>query len=268
MGDVVNGLLGSTKLDKPDATTELPYTDGKFRPVLKKWINSLTDLEVYTPHLDARIDLADITEERENFYNGNAVSQMNLFYRNDIERTLEPNLLVRIDACLQRLSEWREVEQYTETIILKYYPHGSGATTLGRLLLWKEKEEYRCAVLKKIGEKTGQQISELQKILYKALGTSPLHIPPVLIFVDRISDEQDRQLSEELNDNKTKCVLLKTILLDEPTEDDSGDLILGKLDDTEIKRVRGILCFFPKERAERADEKLQSEKSFKCLESV
>ncbi|XP_028399331.1 sterile alpha motif domain-containing protein 9-like [Dendronephthya gigantea] len=266
--DIIKGLLGPIGLDDPDATTELPYLARRLRPVLSKRIKSLTDLEVYIPHPDLSSELEDIKKAKESFYMGNAISQMNLFHKDAIERTLETKLIRCIDEHLQELqnfsSDMETVEQYTETVTLNY-ESGSGATTLGRQILWKKKEEYRCAVVKKISEKTEYQISQLQKFLYETLDTNPAHIPPVLILVDNFPEKQVHHLSDLLSKNKTKCVLLTTTPLDKSTGNQANDFTLGKLDNTEIDRVRGVLSTLESERAKEAVKVLDRERRFVWL---
>ena len=262
--NILKALLGSVEFGEPDATTELPYLDGSLRPVPSKRINSLTDLEVYIPYPDLSCELDDINKAKENFYMGNAINQMNLFHNDAIERTLEKKLLYHIDECLQELSTLEVVELCTETVTLRY-ESGSGATTLGRQILWKKKEEYRCAVVKKISEKTEYQISQLQNFLYETTETSPIHIPPVLIFVDNFPEQPVHHLSDRLSKNKTKCVLLSTIPLDKSTKEHHDDLTLGKLNNTEISRVRGVLSSLKNERAKEAAKVLDREKRFMWL---
>jgi hypothetical protein len=254
-------LLGSVEFDEPDATTELPYSDGILRPVLNKRIKSLTDLEVYIPHPNLSSELEDIKKAKENFYMGNVISQMNLFHNDAIERTLETKLIRRIDECLQELSSLEEVDLYVETVTLRY-ESGSGATTLGRQILWKKKENCRCAVVKKISEKTDYQISQLQTFLYE---TSPSLIPPVLILVDNLPEQQVHHLSDKLSKNKTRCILLSTVPLDKLTKDNADDFILGKLNNTETSRVRGVLSTLMSERREEAAKVLDRERRFVWL---
>jgi hypothetical protein len=257
----VKALLGSVEFDEPDAKTELPYLNGTLRPVRNKRIKSLTDLEVYIPHSNLSSEFEDIKKAKENFYMGNVVSQMNLFHNHAIERTLETKLISRIDECLQNLSSLEEVELFVQTVTLRY-ESGSGATTLGRQILWKKKENYRCAVVKKISEKTDHQISQLQKFSYETSETSPLLIPPVLILVDNLPEQQVHHLSDTLSRSKTRCILLSTVPLDKSTKDNADDFILGKLNNTEISRVRGVVSTLTSERKQQAAKVLDCEKRF------
>ena len=260
----VKALLGSVEFDEPDATTELPYLNGTLRPVLNKRIKSLTDLEVYIPHPTLSNELEDIKLAKENFYMGNTLSQMNLFHNDAIERTLETNLLRRTDDHLEDLSSLEEVELFVETITLRY-ESGAGATTLGRQILWKKKVKYRCAVVKKITEKTDYQISQLQKFLYETSETSPLHIPPVFILVDNLPEQQVHHLSDKLSRSKTRCLLLCTVPLDKSAYEIEDDFTLGKLDNTEADRVRGVLSTLKSERKNEAAKILDRERRFVWL---
>ena len=261
--DNVNALLGSVEFDEPDATTELPYLNGTLQPVLNKRIKSLTDLEVYIPQPTLSNAFEDIDKAKEDFYLGNTISQMNLFHNHAIERTLQTNLLSRIDDYLEGLSSL-EQELFVDTITLRY-ESGAGATTLGRQLLWKQKVKYRCAVLKKITEKTDYQINQLQKFLYETSETSPLHIPPVFILVDNLPEQQVHHLSDTLSRSKTRCLLLCTVPLDKSAYDIEDDFTLGKLDNNELDKVRGVLLTLNSERREEAAKVLEREKRFMWL---
>ena len=136
----LEALLGSNKFDELDAKTELPFIDGKLRPVYCRKINSLTDLEVYIPYSDLSIKKDERSKAKENFYMGNAINKMNLFHNDAITRTLGKKLLRHIDECLKNLSTQEVVELCTETVTLRY-ESGSGATTPGRQILWKKREK-------------------------------------------------------------------------------------------------------------------------------
>lgn len=259
--DSVKGMLGPIYYE-PGATTDLPYMNGKPRPVMNKRLNSLTDLEVYVPKPKLENSLKAIIKAKENFYMGDVIKQLNLFHRHDIERTRADELTSCIEKCLKRLSDPSEVTRHVNTISLSY-ESGSGATTLCRRILWNKKNTYRCAVVKTISSNTDYQIDELQRFSYE---TSPSFIPPVLVLVDNFPEQQVNHLVDKMSERKTKCVLLQTIpiaRLTEVTDDDVA--VLGQLDNTEIERVKRVLVEVDGKdngRREAAAKVLEREKRF------
>lgn len=205
----VEEMLGDVAYEDATATTELPFWNGKFKSTLNKRINSLTDLEVYLPKPKLSSSYREAKVTRDNFYKGEVIKQLNLDNNDDIERTLETELTQRIDRCLKRLSvESPDDTAYVEIVSLSYEP-GSGATTLGRRILWNKRCFYRCAIVKTITESTDHQIQELHRFGYET-GQWPI-IPPVLILVDNSPEHQVQNLRDKLSGRNAKCVLLNTI---------------------------------------------------------
>ncbi|XP_046857816.1 uncharacterized protein LOC124451237 [Xenia sp. Carnegie-2017] len=271
---IIMELIGEDELEEPDATVELPYIHGHHRPVLNKRIKSLTDLDIYLPRPPLSKNLEEIKKAKKNFYMGNAISQLNLFYRDAIDRTLETKLSSRIDEHLRNLSSLESFcrssddEFFVETVTMRY-ESGSGATTLGRQILWKKRDTYRCAVVKKITDATHYHITQLQKFLYETSDFDPLHIPPVLVFVDNFSEQQVHRLSDKLMTSKTKCLILNTVPVGKQTNTEVDDFLLGKLDDTEKRLVLGVLnsleSTFQNERITKAAKVLDREGRFMWL---
>ena len=259
----VREMLGPNNFHDPKATTDLPHLGG-LTAVLNKRINSLTHLEVYCPKSSLTPSVKEIKEARDNFYKGDAIQQVNLFHRHDIERTLQDKLTRQIDSRLKKLSSLYEQEYtgFVETVNLSYEP-GSGATTLCRRILWDKRETYRCAVVKTIETDTDYQINELQKFSYE---TGSSFIPPVLILVDKFPEQNVFRLIDKLSERKTKCVLLNTIPITNVvmgSEDDNAEL--SQLDDVEIERVKKILVDVEDkddEKKRAAEERLKRERRF------
>ena len=261
--DNVKEMLGPIQyFDEPGATTDLPYLDGKPKPVLNKRLNSLTDLEIYFPKPKLDQSFVAINKARENFYMGDVIKQLNLFHHHDIKRTRANRLTFRIDKCLKLLSDASEVTRHVETVSLSYEA-GSGATTLCRRILWEKKSTYRCAVVKTINGNTDYQIDELQKFLYE---TSPSFIPPVLVLVDNFPEQQVRRLVDRMSERKTKCVLLNTVPIANWVDGADDDVAeLGQLDGTEIDRVKQVLLDVSgkdEKQREAAAKVLEREKRF------
>lgn len=260
----VEEMLGDVAYEDATATTELPFWNGKFKPILNKRINSLTDLEVYFPKPKLTSSYREVKAARDNFYKGEVIKQLNLDNNDDIERTLATELTQRIDRCLKRLSaESPDDTAYVEIVSLSY-ESGSGATTLGRRILWNKRAFYRCAIAKTITENTDHQIQELQRFGYE---TGQWLIPPVLILVDNSPEHQVQNLRDKLSGRNTKCVLLNTIptakVLEKKIQDDC--LKLGKLDKEEIQRVKKILSNVEEKNEREKDaavEKIKREKRF------
>ena len=261
----VEEMLGEVAYEDATATTELPFWNGKFKPTLNKRINSLTDLEVYFPRPKLSSSYREVKAAKDNFYKGEVIKQLNLDNNDDIVRTLETELTQRIDRCLKRLSvESSDDTAYVEIVSLSYEP-GSGATTLGRRILWNKRRDYRCAIVKTITESTDHQIQELQRFGYET-GQWPI-IPPVLILVDNSPEQQVQNLRDKLSGRNAKCVLLNTIptakVLEKKIQDNC--LKLGKLDREEIQRVQKILTNVEDKNEQEKDaavEKIKREKRF------
>ena len=258
----VKEMLGPIQYEEPGATTDLPYLNGKPRPVLNKRLNSLTDLEVYFPKPKFVNSFRQIERTRESFYMGDVIKQLNLFHNHDITRTRAAELTSCIDKYLKRLSDPSEVTRHVETVTLSY-ESGSGATTLCRRILWDKRDTYRCSVVKTISSNTHYQIDELQKFLYE---TSPSFIPPVLVLVDNFPEQQVRHLLDKMTERKTKCVLLNTIPMAKLAKGNYEDVAeLGQLDDTEIERVKRVLVDVKNKddrRREKAAQVLERERRF------
>ena len=260
----VEEMLGDVAYEDATATTDLPFWNGKFKPILNKRINSLTDLEVYFPKPKLSSSCREVKMARDNFYKGEVIKQLNLDNNDDIARTLATELTQRIDRFLRLLStESPEDPAHVEIVSLSY-ESGSGATTLGRRMLWNKRVFYRCAVVKAITENTDHQIQELQRFGYE---TGQGIIPPVLILVDNFPEHQVHNLREKLSGRNTKCVLLNTIPMAIQLEKKSHDdcLKLGKLDREEIQRVKKILSNVEDKNEEEKDaavEKIKREKRF------
>ena len=204
----VADMLGDVAYEDVSATTELPYWNGKCKAILNKRINSLTDLEVYSPKPKLSSSYKEVKAVRDNFYKGDVIKQLNLNNNDDIERTLTSELTRRIDQSLGLVSEESSEDGTHVEIVSLSYESGSGATTLGRRVLWNKRDTYRCAVVKAISETTDHQIEELQTFGYE---TCHDLILPVLILVDNFPEHQVHSLREKLSRRNTKCVLLNTI---------------------------------------------------------
>ena len=260
----VEEMLGDAAYEDATAKTDLPFWNGKFKPILNKRINSLTDLEVYFPKPKLSSSFREVKAARDNFYKGEVIKQLNLDNNDDIERTLATVLTQRIDRSLKILSgELPDDTAYVEIVLLSY-ESGSGATTLGRRILWNKRVFYRCAIVKAITENTDHQIQELQRFGYE---TSQAIIPPVLILVDNFPEHLVQNLREKLFRRNTKCVLLNTIPIAIQLEKKSRDncLKLGKLDPEEIQRVQKILANVEDKNEREKDaavEKIKREKRF------
>ena len=260
----VEEMLGEVAYEDATATTELPFWNGKFKSILNKRINSLTDLEIYSPKPKLSSSYREVKLARDNFYKGEVIKQLNLDNNDDIERTLATELTQRIDRSLKLLSvESPDDTAYVKIVSLSY-ESGSGATTLGRRMLWSKRVFYRCAVVKAITENTDHQIQELQRFGYE---TGQGIIPPVLILVDNFAEHQVHNLREKLSRRNTKCVLLNTLPMAIKLEKKSHDdcLKLGKLDKVEIQRVKKILANVEDKSEQQKDaavEKIKRERRF------
>ena len=268
--EIVREMVGPSKFDKREATTELPFYSGNYKKVLNKVINSWEDLEVYipSPRLPSWTDA--IEKERYAFYKGAQASQTNLFHEHSIHRTLEHKILDKVDRALKSLcktdnsgyQDGSDITCHVKTITVPYEP-GSGATTLCRRILWKRRKVYRCAVVKAITQSTDYYIEMLQNIAYDEKNSS--YSLPVLVLVDNFPESDARRLTEQIMKRQTKCVVLTTCSIIKSATISSYDLTpLGKLDATETSLVKNILINITKdvERRREVEEVLEREQRF------
>ena len=237
----VKDMLGDFGLEDANATTELPFWNGKNIPILNRQIKSLTDLEVYVPKPKFACTIKELKNARDNFYKGEVIKQINLNNKDDIERTLANDLTHRIDQSLQHLSKASPEDTTSVKVVPLSYESGSGATTLGRRVLWDKKSSCRCAVVKSISDNTYKQIQKLQSLGYETIDHEL--IPPILVLVDNEREHDFDNLYDTLVKKNVKCVLLKTVPKAGPVEKEGGDdcLNLGTLDTEEVQRVKKIL---------------------------
>ncbi|XP_068725433.1 sterile alpha motif domain-containing protein 9-like isoform X3 [Montipora capricornis] len=263
--EIVRDMVGLPKFEEREATTELPYFTGNFRPVLNKIINSWDDLEVYSPNPRPASSLEDIEKERNNFYKGGQASQTNLFHNHCIQRTLEEETTKKIDQLLRELSKpGMEVSPYVQTITVPYEP-GSGATTLCRTILWKKRKDVRCAIVKAITPATDYQVEQLHRILYDEKNLQ--FALPCLILVDNFPEIEIRRLTEKIMKRQMKCVILSTFSiakLSRPIPDSADMTPLRQLDANEMTLVKDILINITSDsrRRREAEEVLDRERRF------
>ena len=165
------------------------------------------------------VNSSDVIEKvRDAFYKGVPTSQMNLLNEHSIPRTLENEIISKVDRTFKSLcktensgyQESSDANWHVKTIIVPYEP-GSGATTLCRRILWKRRKDYRCAVVKAITSSTDFYIENLQSIAYEEKNCG--YSLPVLVLVDSFPESDVRHLTERIMKRQTKCVVLTTNVL-------------------------------------------------------
>ena len=258
--EIARELVGPSKFEEKDATTELPYFSG-LKAVLNKAIHSLDDLEVYFPNPRLPRLTDAIEKARDAFYKGAQASQVNLFYDHSIPRTLEKDVNTKVGSALKSLSKENvDASFYVKTITVSYEP-GSGATTLCRRILWSKRTEYRCAVVKAITCSTDYQIEKLQSIGYEERNMT--FSLPVLVLVDNFPEIKFRFLRDHIMKRQTKCVVLATLPISTPIA--NLEITLRKLDEEETARVKNILINITSvdsEKRREAEQVLEREKRF------
>ena len=121
--EIARELVGPSKFEEKDATTELPYFSG-LKAVLNKAIHSLDDLEVYFPNPRLPRLTDAIEKARDAFYKGAQASQVNLFYDHSIPRTLEKDVNAKVGSALKSLSKENvDASFYVKTITAVSYTH-------------------------------------------------------------------------------------------------------------------------------------------------
>ena len=261
--DSIEEMLGDVAYEDADAATDLPYWNGKQKAISSRRIKSLTDLEVYLPRPKLSSSLKEVKNARDNFYKGEVIKQINLDNRDDIERTLANDLTKRINQSLEYWNKASPEDTTCVKVVSLRYESGSGATTLGRRVLWDKKNSVRCALVKSISDNTYHQIQELQNFGYETIDHDRQLIPPVLILVDNEREHDFDNLYDKLAEKNVKCVLVKTIPIEKKGDDDC--LNLGTLDAAEIQRVKKILSSLEdKDDKEKyaAVKKVEDEKRF------
>ena len=257
---IARGLVGPSKFEEKDATTELPHSSG-LKAVLNKAIHSWDDLEVYFPNPRLPRLAEAIEKERDAFYKGAQVSQVSLFYDHSIPRSLKKEVNTNVGSALKFLSkETVDASFYVKTITVSYEP-GSGATTLCRRILWSKRKEYRCAVVKAITCSTDYQIEKLQSIGYEE--RNMMFSLPVLVLVDNFPESDVRSLTDHIMKRQTKCLIPATLPISTPKA--NFEITLRKLDEEETARVKNILiniASVDSEKRREAEQVLERERRF------
>ena len=178
--EIVRMMVGPAEFQEKGATTILPFITGLIE-VLNKIIHSWEDLEIYCPNPRLTNSTEEIEKARDTFYKGGQVSQVNLLHNHSIQRTLEEELIQKIEQAVNSLKALTRDSCSVRTITLLSEP-GSGATTLCRRILWSKRKEYRCAVIKSISKTT----TDFQISKFQAFGYDEPHSisPPALILSD------------------------------------------------------------------------------------
>ena len=259
--EIVRMMVGPTEFQEKGATTILPFITGPIE-VLNKIIHSWEDLEIYCPNPRLTNSTEEIEKARDTFYKGGQVSQVNLLHNHSIQRTLEEELIQKIEQAVNSLKALARDSCSVRTITLLSEP-GSGATTLCRRILWSKRKEYRCAVIKSISKTTTDfQISKFQAFGYDE---SQSISPPALILSDNFPEIDTQGLSERLQERGTKCVLIATYPVGRTDADSTSDnKPLGQLDEHEMTLVRKIVIdvTMDKKRRREAEEVLERERRF------
>ena len=262
--EIVREMVGPDEFMERGATTKLPYFTGQ-KEVLNKVIHSWDDLEVYCPEPRLPNTTEEIEKARNAFYKGTQASQINLFHDHTIERTLEQEIVQKIEQAVKLLSKPIPSSDRTSsvrTFTVPYEP-GSGATTLCRRILWNKRKNYRCAVVKAVTKFTDFQIDQLQRIGYNEKRQN--FSPPVLALLDNLSESDTRGLSERLITRETKCVIIATYPIQTTGSTVEFEMKpLRQLDENEMSHVRNILINITKDSGRRreAEEVLERERRF------
>lgn len=264
--EIVREMVGPSNFEEKGAATELPFFSGQLKKVFNKIVNSWNDLEVYSPHPSLPRSAEAIEKERNAFYKGSHASQVNLSHNHSIPRSIEKNILTKVEFALKSLSPISSHvstdASQVKTVTVPYEP-GSGATTLCRRILWSKRTKYRCAVVKAITSSTDYQVEKLQSIVYDEENLN--FSLPVLILVDNFPERDVRQLIERITKRETKCVILTTFPIAKSATNSSFEITpLRKLDEVETRLVKDILINITSDgqRRREAEQVLEREKRF------
>ncbi|XP_019629760.1 PREDICTED: sterile alpha motif domain-containing protein 9-like [Branchiostoma belcheri] len=222
INQTVQSINGHTVQTEP----HIPTSSGSYVSLTNQQRNKLDDLEVLSKNqcedqgLDPESEgFEEFCQEKEMlFYKGNEVDWLNFFLtdvysKNHVmkrEKFRELHRLISV-SLFQRDPHLKG----KSVIITLYYQAGSGATTLGRHILWEFRESnVRCCVIKRITEGTANQILTLRRYLEK----DENECLPVLVLIDNKNEELvqnliagiERQIKEKgVVTEKPVCIILQ-----------------------------------------------------------
>ncbi|XP_078680592.1 sterile alpha motif domain-containing protein 9-like isoform X2 [Branchiostoma floridae x Branchiostoma belcheri] len=200
------------RMKDPQFQSECQIPSSCGTPILltEKFKKQLDDLEVVCfnqcedPGLDpGSREFDDHSNKKEvEFYRGNEVQWLNFYftdYHKDhvMQRDQFSVLLRLIHECLEGEKLTSKKRILTRTL---YYQAGSGATTLGKHVLWTFRKEIRCCVVQRITPNTASQILALRK--YREHTENDCL--QVLVLVDNKDDDLVRNLVAKIDHLITK----------------------------------------------------------------
>ncbi|XP_021372398.1 sterile alpha motif domain-containing protein 9-like isoform X2 [Mizuhopecten yessoensis] len=162
----------------------IPASSGGTIPLEEKFLESLTDLEILSATQCENKEFKDDKKRRAfahnkeiEFYRGNKVTWWNYFFNTHV---LKRNCFQELHDNINSLLCVKQPDNKVATVMITYEP-GAGGSTLGRHLLWAFRKKFRCAVVKKITDRTHSNIMFLHQ--YKE-DTS--NAKPVILLVDEV----------------------------------------------------------------------------------
>ncbi|XP_062579322.1 sterile alpha motif domain-containing protein 9-like [Saccostrea cucullata] len=219
----VNLMIKTVTGAKKQSKCLIPTAKGPLCNLREKFKSELFDLSILSANeCENDTEIMNDREKRkeqrkiveEDFFKGAPVTWWNLSFGEDhvVKRSIHPNLLEKVKlACSKSENE----DENKVSIVKLFHQPGAGGTTSAMQVLWDLKDEYRCAVVKKISELTCEQIEKLRN--YEESETPK----PPIILIDNSDEEKVITLCAQLENrariasrrNEDRCQVFCMLLL-------------------------------------------------------
>ncbi|XP_078607910.1 sterile alpha motif domain-containing protein 9-like isoform X2 [Branchiostoma floridae x Branchiostoma japonicum] len=199
----------------------IPTSSGSNVLLTNQYRNKLDDLEVLSKNqcddlgLDPESDyFEELCQKKELlFYKGNEVDWLNFFFTevHNKNHVMTRDKFSELHKLVSAALFYREpqLKRKSSVIITLYYQAGSGATTLGRHILWAfRKSSVRCCVILRITDDTAKQILELRSYGEETEN----ECFPVLVLIDNKNEE----LVQNLIASVERLIKNKGIITEKP----------------------------------------------------
>ncbi|KAJ3592543.1 hypothetical protein NHX12_007670 [Muraenolepis orangiensis] len=239
----INGTILSLRSVNRKACRFLPCGGGSKVLLEKKVECSLSALDVLCVN-QCEGGNGDMATIEENFYKGGKVSWWNLFFSEQPGCTpfiKRDKFDFIVNTVIPDLRSWRKVCASFNL----HHVTGCGGTTLAKHILWNQKNNFRCAVLKDHHSDMAETAVQVVKLLTFGYNELPPQIPVLLMIdgfvdTDMVSDLQ-KCIEQQCVKVKIQFTFPKVIILncmrlesEERTETTVEDVFIGnKLSDNE-----------------------------------
>lgn len=198
---MIKGVIGATQ----QTMSLIPMANGTQCHLKEKIKSELFDLEILSSN-ECQNDSEIMNDkekrnskrktEEENFFRGEIVTWWNLSFGDDhvLKRSFHTKLLEKVKVACSRSDN----EDQSKISIVRIYHHpGAGGTTSAKQILWELRDQYRCAIVRRISDITCEQINKLRNF-----NEQDTPKPPI-IFIDNGDEEKLITLCTQL-ENRAK----------------------------------------------------------------